>query len=867
MMRKRGLSYLLFIICILNPGVNLNCFSQQTTKTTIKGTVTDSGTGEPIPFAAILLENTRIGTVTNDQGNYLIITDAPVYKIRFSYLGYITQTHIITPGKTQTLNVKLDETSVSLNEIVVKPKRVKYSNKDNPAVELIGKVIENKTFNRKEGADYLTYDRYEKMKFGLINLNENFTRLKAFKEFEFVFDNIDSTTQAGKFNLPLYLKETYSTHYYRKDPAAEKEIIKAEKTINFAEYIDNNGVSSTFRYMFQDINIYDNEIFFLTNKFLSPVANTAPVFYKYFIIDTSLVDSTRCIKLFFEPRNPEDFLFHGFLYITSDSIYAIRKIDMSFNKGINIDWVKDVRIVQDFKKSGERSWMLALDDVIIDFQVTSEAPGMFGQRIVSYSGYSVNEPLDNSIFSGPDIALKADASLKNGEYWESVRIPPLTETEMKIYSTVDSVKKIDSFKRQMNIVMLLTTDWLNFGKIEIGPVTNFYSYNPIEGSRVKFSLRTTPEFNKWIYFEPMVAYGFGDNQLKYNLKTTLSLTGTSIYQFPVKSLMLSYGYDTRIPGQELQYSSGDNVFLSFKRGINDKMYYNRTLRFEYLNEFQNHFSYTLGYNFTRQTPGGNLNFTYNDGTKDPILDITDGFTHYNGTNVPFLDISEAYLKLRYAHKEEFYQGKMYRDPVPSTKPIFELKYTFGSKQIGNDFNYQKIQASIQKRFYLSIVGYTDVRVEAGKVFGTVPYPLLFIHNANQTYSYQRYSYNMMNFLEFVSDEYASLNIDHSFNGFFVNKMPLLKKMKLREVVTFKALYGGVSNKNNPDTQTGLYMFPTGSNGIPLTYTLEKKPYIEASVGFSNIFRIFRVDLIKRFSYLDNPNVSPLGVRVQFKLDI
>ncbi len=842
--------YFVAFTCILSICINNDCYTQSSNKTVVKGIVTDAKTNEPLPFVSVILENTTVGTVTDNDGKFSIITDAPAYKVKFSFLGYDTESKVITPGKTQIINISLKESSFALNEVVVKPKRNNYTNKNNPSVELIQKVIENKGLNRKEGLDYLQYDKYEKLKFGLINLNEKVTKAGLFKDFNFIFDNLDTTREDGKYDLPLYIKEIVSTHYYRKNPESEKQITKAEKTINFNEYIDDKGVSSTIKYMYQDINIYDNDIFFLTNKFLSPIANAAPVFYKYFIIDTSLVDDNKCIKLFFEPRNPADFLFHGFLYIISDSTYAIKKIDMSFNKAINIDWVKDVRIVQEFEKTGQRAWMLKTDNILIDFEVTPNTPGIFGKRSVSYSNYSINEPIADTIFKGIDIVSDANASKQSTQYWDSVRIPPLTGSETKIYSVVDSVKKVRDFKCKMDMVMLLTTQFLNLGKFEIGPVGNFYSYNPIEGSRIRFGGRTTPEFNKWIYFEPFLAYGFRDNQYKYSLTTTLSLTGTSIYEFPVKSLKLNYQYDTKIPGQELQFSTGDNLLLSFKRGVNDKLYYNRTLRFEYLNEFENHFSFTLGYNFTRQTPGGNLHFYLDDSNE-----------------APYLDISEAYLKLRYAPKEEFYQGKIYRDPVPSVNPVLQLQCVFGSREFGNDYNYQKIQAGISKRFYLSIVGYTDVSLEAGKVFGTVPYPLLFIHNANQTYAYQRYSYNMMNFLEFVSDQYVSLNIDHSFNGFFVNKVPLLKKLKLREVITCKALYGSVSQRNSPALNSGLFQFPVDADGIPLTYTLEQKPYIEASVGFSNILRIFRVDLIKRITYLDNPNVSPWGVRAQFRFDI
>jgi hypothetical protein len=284
------------------------------------------------------------------------------------------------------------------------------------------------------------------------------------------------------------------------------------------------------------------------------------------------------------------------------------------------------------------------------------------------------------------------------------------------------------------------------------------------------------------------------------------------------------------------------------------MLYDRTLGIEYRNEFENHFSFNLGYKYSRISPGGNLYFT-------TIADLPPV------NEVSSLRSSELYLKLRYAYKEAFYQGKIYRDPIPSKYPVIELNYTVGSKQLNNDYNYQRIKFSISKRFYFSIFGYTDVSAEAGKIFGKVPFPLLFVHNANQSFAYQKYAFNMMNFMEFVSDQYVSLNVDHSFNGFFFNKIPLLKKLKFREVATFKALYGSVSNMNNPDLQPDLLRFPYDSNGVPLTYTLDRKPYIEASAGVSNIFRILRIDFVKRFTYLGNPNVPSFGIRLRLKLDI
>jgi hypothetical protein len=294
--------------------------------------------------------------------------------------------------------------------------------------------------------------------------------------------------------------------------------------------------------------------------------------------------------------------------------------------------------------------------------------------------------------------------------------------------------------------------------------------------------------------------------------------------------------------------------MSFKRGVDDKFFFNNTFSTEFLNEFKNHFSYTLGYSFTRQSPYGNLYFNNED--------------YLAGNNsTKYIDISELSLGLRYAKNETFYQGKLYRYPFASKYPVIQLKIAGGSNLIGNNYDYLRLQANISRRFYFSVVGYADISLEAGKIFGQVPYPLLFIHNANQTYSYQRDSYNLMNFLEFVSDKYAALNVDYSFNGFIFNKIPLLKKLKLREIVTLKALYGGLDKHNNPDYQSDLFKFPVDANGVPLTYTLEKKPYIEASIGVSNLFRIFRVDLIRRFTYVNLPNVSTTGIRIQFRFDI
>ncbi len=849
--RKQYL-YLFLIFSLFS--ANLDSFSQNSDKTVINGTVTDAKTGVPLTGTSVILVKTTVGTITDKDGKYHIETSVKADTILFSFIGYETESRSISRSVNQTIDVRLRLSAIALNEVIVNRGKTTYKNKNNPAVALIEKVIDHKNSNREEKYDYLQYKKYEKLQFALSNVTEKFKKNNLFGKFTFIFDNIDTTKRIGNNVLPLYIKEAISDHYYRKEPEATKEIVRDEKTTNIDQYLDNKGISAHLDYLYQNINIYDNEILFLTNKFVSPIANSAPVFYKYYIQDTLSVNNIKCIRLFFEPRNKSDFLFHGYLYITMDSSFAVRKIDMGLNKNINVDWVQNIAITQDFDQFGQKNWLLSKDEIAIDFGISKNSMGLYGQRIITYKDYKINETIDSKVFRGPGKVEKLEQTANGEDFWKSKRYVPLSKSESTIYSTIDSIKKIPAFQRKMKILMLITTDFLNLGKIEIGPFDSFYSYNSVEGSRFRFGGRTTPEFSKKLNIDGYFVYGLADRMLKYNLGFTYSLTPRTIYVFPVKSIRISYQKEIKIPGLELQLSEDDNIFLSLKRGVNDKFFLNRTFRTEFLNEFENHFSYLAGFSYTRQSPSGNLHFNTVD-----YLSLTNEISNIN--------ISELYLNLRYAPNETFYQGKLYRYPVRNKYPVIQLKFAIGSKQIFNDYNYLRLQMSILKRFYASIFGYGDITFEAGKIFGKVPFPLLYIHRANQTYSYQRNSYSMMNFLEFVSDQYASINVEYCLNGFILNKVPLVKKLKLRELVTCKVLYGGLSKTNNPDYQNDLFKFPTDINSVPVTYTLKSQPYVEAGIGVSNILKIFRVDLVKRFTYRNNPYVTGSGFLIQFRFDI
>jgi len=817
-----------------------------------KGIVLDTQTNEPIPSASIALMDHGQVFRTNESGKFTIRLSPTSTKkqIKVSCVGY--KTEILTlPSDNKELEVRLTAQVQVLKEVTVK--KAKYRNKNNPAVELIEKVIANKSKNRREAVNYYQNEKYEKIQFAFNDITPKFKQKRVFKHLQFMFESADdSTAGSGKEILPIYMKETLSDYYYQKSPKEEKEIIKSNKMVHFDD-IDNKGLEDNIKYMYQDIDIYDNNILFLTNQMLSPVAGTAPSFYRYYITDTIQSGSDKYIKLFFGARNKQDMLFQGFLYITLDGTYAIRGIDLSVNKNINFNWVRDVKISQQFEKTENNGWMLSSDETSINFGITKKGQTMLGKRTVSYKNYRFTPPASNAIFKGPATVVLDSANNRSDEYWQSHRHQQLTKSEEGTYAIIDSVQHVPIFKRTVDIFNLLFFGYKDMGIFEIGPVNTFYSYNPTEGTRFRFGGRTTPKFSEKFSFDTYLAYGSRDEKLKYFLSGAWSLTSHSTYEFPVKSISMAYMNDTKIPGQELQFIQEDNFLLSIKRGVNDKLFYNKTFKIEHLNEFENHFSYTIGYQYTKEDPYGNLYYNYSDFA-----------LHRNDVNT--INISELSLNLRWAPNERFYQGKAIRIPILSKNPVFELHINAGSKLLGNDYNYQSVRFSASRRFYFSVLGYSDVVWESGKIFGKVPYPLLTIHRANQTYSYQIMSYNMMNFLEFVSDEYTSLNIDHCFNGFFLNKIPIIKHLDLRENVTCKILWGEVSKGNDPKYNNDLFKFPVEADGTPTTYSLSKVPYIEGSFGIGNIFKIFRVDLVKRFTYLDNPNVAKIGLRMRFKFD-
>ena len=824
--------------------------------TSVSGEIKDAKTGQPLPLITVQVSGTEQGVNTNDKGQYHLSVSGTFTQIQASAIGYKTVVKNILPGRAQTINFALSADNKQLSEVVIRAgKKPKYRNRDNPAVELIRQVIAHKKMNRVEGYDYAEYKQYEKMVISLSDLSDKFKNKRIFKNFQFLFISQDSTAMGGRTMLPLYMDEKLSDNYFRKDPDARKQVITAQKQVKYDEnFVDNQGLNAYFNRMYQDIDIYDNNISLLSNQLLSPIADNSPTFYKFFITDTIKDQTPQLIELSFTPRNKTDLLFQGHLYVTMDGNYAVENAMLTVNKNINLNFVRQMQASLQFEKNTDGRYHLSNSDLKIDFGLNkNKGGGIFGERAVAIKNFVINRPRDKRDYEGPSLVVAPEADDKNDIFWQVNRMDTLTTAERNIYKNIDSLQVIPSVKRTMDIVTLFFAGYKNFGWFEMGPVNSFYSFNPVEGFRLRLGGRTTPTLSKRYYFETYGAYGFKDDRFKYFFSTTYSLNDKSIYRFPQNYVRASFEHDTKIPGQELQFVQEDNFLLSFKRGDNDLWLYNDIFRLDYVHEFNSHFSYKFEFQNWNQNPAGELHF---------INDV-------NGTpnNVNHIRSTQLSAELRYAPYEKFYQGKLYRTPIPDKYPIFTLRYDQGFDGVlGGQYHYGNVTADISKRFYLSQLGYTDVNVEGSNIFGQAPFPLLDIARANQTYAFQFQSYNLMNFLEFVSDHYASLNIDHNFNGFFFNKIPLLEKLKWREVVNFKGLWGGIRDQNNPSLHPDLLRFPVNGEGTPITNALGTTPYVEGSVGIANIFKLLRVDYVRRFTYLDHPGVARSGVRFFMKFD-
>ncbi|HEY4150424.1 MAG TPA: DUF5686 family protein, partial [Chitinophagaceae bacterium] len=762
----------------------------------------DSLTHAPLSNVSIGLKGSPRGTLTNATGQFSIDADKSIRSLLVSATGYQPRSIRLAGDSAQELVIYLSKVYTTLKDVIVNAKRAKYRNKNNPAVELIREVIAHKSANGPGAYPYTEYHQYEKIRVLMDRPDVLNGDHHVLKRYQFLFNNVDTTVVPGKTLLPIYLEELFSENYYRRHPEKKKKVITGRKGVNYGEFIDTKAISATLNRMYEDIDIYDNTISVFTMQFVSPVAELAPTFYMYFIQDTVVIDGEKLVQLYFTPRNPEDLLFRGTLYITLDGNYAIRRAELEVGKHINLNYVRNFRVNQDFEKGPENRYHLSASDMVAFFSPFPKSRGFYGERTVSITDVA-DTTLPDEVLSGLQADTLATAAAQPDSFWTGERRPPLRVSEEKAYTNTDSLLKMPAYHRLMDYITLSTQGYKSMGKFDVGPVSNFYSFNPVEGRRLQLGGRTNVKFSSTWFTDAYVGYGFKDQRWKYSVTESYSLNHQSVYLYPFNFIQASFLHDTKHPGQEDVFAQGNSFLNSFSRGDNSKWLYNNIFRASYVHELANHLSFIAGIKYWEEEPAQSLTYVYEH---SPTLFDT----------VHQIITTQLFVTLRWAPHEQFFQNKVSRRNIINKYPVITFQYARGIQGLfGGQYNYDALHLAVYKRVYLAPFGFSDINIEGGYVSGNLPFPLLIIHPANQSYFYSANSYNLMNIEEFVSDHYAGLRIDHFFNGFFLNKLPLLKKLRLREVIGGKLLYGGVRDENNPAINPNQMKFPL-TNGVAAT---------------------------------------------------
>ena len=825
----------------------------------IQGVVTDSLTNEPIPYLSVFYEGKGVGSITDNDGNYKVETRKGWNKLTFSAVGYVTKVVNIIPGVTKNLNVRMRPDDIMLDEVVVKPKREKYSRKNNPAVELMKKVIAHKKNNKLSENDYYQYNKYQKITMSLNDVTPEMLEKGMYKKMPFLKDQIELCEETNKFILPISVDETASQKIYRKHPKSEKTIIKGMSSTGVNElFATGDMLSTVLKDVFTDVNIYDNDIRLLQYPFISPISSSDAIsFYKFYIMDTTFVDKDKCFHLTFVPNNSQDFGFTGHLYVLADSSYPVKKCTMNLPKKSGVNFVDNMDIIQEFEQLPNGEWVLKTDDMIVEMTLMKIMQGFQIRRTTRYSDYAFDE-LPQQLFKRKGAEIKeADAMMRGDDFWNQYRPVPLTQTESSMDMLVKRLEQMPGFKYVIFVLKAFIENFVETGtkehpsKVDIGPVNTMISNNYIDGLRLRMSAQTTANLNPHLFFKGYYAYGFKDHRSKYMGEVEYSFNKKEYLprEFPKNSITFSYQYDVMSPTDKFLKTDKDNVFVSFKTSTVDQMSYVRNIALKYENETQFGLKTTVEVKHSTDEPTGGLAYITNDDQK---------------TLVPEIQTMEASLAFRYAPGETFVNTKQRRIPVSFDAPVFTLSHTAGFKGVlGGEYNYNLTEIGLYKRFWFSSWGKIDMFVKGGAQWNKVPFPLLIMPAANLSYILQRETFNLINNMEFLNDRYASLDVSWDLNGKIFNRIPLLKKLKWREAIGFKMLYGHLTDKNNPMKHPGdseLFLFPT-RDGRPTSFVMDPKtPYMECSVGIHNIFKILHIDYVRRLNYLDHPDANKWGVR-------
>ena len=821
----------------------------------ITGVVTDASDGGPVPYATVQYKGNRVSTIADGQGRFRIERHNG-WRLTFSSVGYREQVLNVGPQTPAQMTIRLASDNRTLSEVTVKSKKKsRYRRKDNPAVELMRKVIANKKKADLKRHDYYRYQNYQKIAFALNDLKPETLEKGIFKRYPWLREQVDTSQYTDKLVLPLTVDEMVTEHLYRKDPKAERTIVKGTKSSGVNDLFQTGEILTTvMREVFADIDIYDDYILMMRHKFSSPIGRDAIQFYRYYITDTVYVGPDRCIHLDFLPNNQQDFGFRGQIYILDDTTYQVKRCELYIPRTSDVNWVESTQCMQEFERQDNGEWLLTVDDMIAELMVTDFIQKAVVTRTTRKTDFSF-DPLPRERFKSKNpLQVEAGSDRRSDAFWQEHRQVEFTKSEQGMSNFLTNIEQLKGFKYAIFVLKALFENYLETGsrqepsKFDVGPINTFISQNFYDGLRLRVGGQTTANLNPHLFAKGYYAYGTKTHNNYYNAEVTYSFPAKQYLpqEFPVNHFIFSSKRDVALPSDKYAITDKDNVFSSFKVHDIDKMLMYNTQRLAYEYETSTHWRFTADLKTEKIEPIGNLTF-------QPIA---------QANALPFMRYTESTFGIRYAPDEKFINTKQRRRTSNKDAWYIQLQHTVGYNHLlGGQYNYNYTELEWFRRTWLPMSwGKFDTRLRIGQQWNQVPWPLLPMPQANLSYIVVPQLFNMVNNMEFINDRFASIQFTWEMGGKLFNRIPLLRRLKLREIFELKGLWGTLSKKNNP------YLSENQGNGVLMhfpenSYIMDgKRPYWEYAIGIQNLFSLIQIEYVHRINYLDLPTAQKHGIR-------
>ncbi len=830
--------------CFLVP---FSLFAQ--TKTVITGKVLDGETSEGMPFVNVYFKGTSIGATTNFDGYFSITTTTPTDSLVASSIGYRPKSRPVLKGKTQEINFNLLPDAQKLEEVTVSAKR------ENPAWDILRAVVRNKKKNDAPNSlQAYEYDRYSRVELDADNLSEGMSKKKIVRKIIAAIDSIGKLTdEDGGRVVPMYISEELSKYYYRKNPDKIAEIVYKTKTTGIL--LDNNGfMSQVIATTFQNYNFYDDWLKILNKDIVSPIADSWRQYYDYTLRDSLVtVAGVPCYEIKFKALRPQDLAFTGIMWI-EDSTFALRQIDVKLGKEANMNFIEKIKVQQECVRVGKDfGYLPSKTRVLIDVsEIKANSAGLLVKSYVSCKNFVGERPLEADFYKERR-TIAPDSKELNEIYWEKNRHDSLTQQEKQIFQMVDTIKKLPIVRSYVEVIDILINGYKRFDKWSLGTYINTFAYNNIEGARVRIGFRTGNELSRKIRFEGYAAYGFMDKRFKYKLQTDYVIAKrpwTQLSLIRTDDMNQIAFFSEIFKDNNMDFTQNDAIFRAFTLWGNverRRPFLHKKNEMIFMSELFRGFTQRVGIVQQRIIPL--FPFQYIDTQGDRTLK-----SEFNTTELLF--------ESRWAIGENAFRDGFSRLSLgTSNRPIITLQYVMGLRGVlGSDLAYHKFFFRWTHNARLGGWGRTLYTIYGSYIPTTLPYPLLETHLGNQSPFFNRFSFNLMNYFEFISDRYASINIIHNFEGALFNRIPLLRRLKWREVFIANVLYGSVKPENFD------LIVQVDSRQKPFQ-SLGKEPYVEVGYGIENIFKFLRITAFHRLTYLDRPNAKAFGIRASIHVKL